>query len=250
MRKVLLYILLFTPVALNAGNNDDIFAKANAAYKNAQYDTAVKLYKQIILNGYESAELYFNLGNTYYKDKDIANAILYFERAKKLNPGDNDINFNLQLAQTMIVDKINVLPEFFLKRWWREFSELFSSDQWAIISVSTFLTFLVSFFVYLFSNQVWARKSFFWLGVVLLVCSVVSFSNSYRLYDVAHNHSGAIVMSPSVTLKSSPDDAGNDLFVIHEGTKVWITDEVADWQEIRIADGNKGWLKKADIEKI
>jgi tetratricopeptide (TPR) repeat protein len=244
------FLSYFLFISVSFANNASLFSKANEAYKKNQFDTAVVLYDSIVKSGFETPELYFNLGNVYFKKKDIANAILNYERARKLSPGDDDINFNLQLSQTMITDKINLLPEFFLTRWWRNFTELYSSDTWARFSISFFIAFLVFTILYLFANRMWLKKISFWIGIILLTVCVLSFSSSWYNKQAYQNRTSAIVMNPSVTIKSSPDENGTELFVIHEGTKVWVTDEVGEWLKIKIADGNNGWLKKVDVEPI
>jgi tetratricopeptide (TPR) repeat protein len=233
------------------GNNYiNIFDRANDFYKKEQYDTSIILYESILKSGVESSEVYYNLGNAYYKKKNIARAILNFERAHKLAPGDDNISFNLQLAQTMIVDKINTLPEFFLKHWWRYFSELFSSNGWGILSIIFFIVALILAIIYLFTVKLWLKKLSFWLVLILIAISIVSFFNSYQLKSRSLAKTSAIVMTPSITIKSSPDENGTDLFVIHEGLKVWVIDKVDNWSKIIIADGNSGWLKNSDIEPI
>ena len=251
MKKLKMFFLgCFLFSFISFANNNSLYIQANEAYKKGQFDTAVIIYDSIIKTGFETPGLYFNTGNAYFKKKDIANAILNYERARKLSPGDDEINFNLQLAQTMVTDKINILPEFFLTRWWRYLTELYSSDTWARFSISFFIAFLFFTILYLFANRMWMKKISFWMGIILLTFCLLSFSSSYYNKQVYQNNTGAIVMNPSVTIKSSPDDNGTELFVIHEGTKVWVTDEVGEWLKIKIADGNNGWLKKIDIEVI
>lgn len=249
-RIVLSIIVILIYSATYAIDNAKLFSEANNAYKKSEYNTAITLYHSILKEGVESADVYFNLGNAYYKQKDIANAILYYERAHKLNPSDDEINFNLQLAQTMIVDKINVLPEFIVFKWWRNFSELISSDSWAWTSIFTFIFALLAILLYLFVRIKWLKVCSFWFAVVFLFFSLTSFIHSYQIKSFNEAHTSAIVMSASVTLKSSPVDNGTDLFVLHEGSKVIILDSVGEWIKIKIADGNNGWLKKSDIEEI
>jgi tetratricopeptide (TPR) repeat protein len=242
--------LLIISISLYASNNYQIFNEANEAYKKSQYDTAIVLYHSILKTGNISAEVYFNLGNAYYKKKDIANAILNFERAHKISPSDDEINFNLQLAQTMVVDKINSLPEFILFKWWRVFTETMSSDSWAKTSILFFISTLISIMVYLFARLRWLKVGSFWFAAVFMLFSLTAIICSYQVKSNNENHSGSIVMSASVTLKSSPVDNGTDIFVLHEGAKVMIIDQVGEWIKIKIADGNNGWLKNSDIEKI
>ncbi len=252
MKKI---ILLFTFAAicqrlLLATDNNQIFIIANEYYKKGQYDSAIVLYKQILNSGYHSAEVYYNIGNAYFKKKNIPNAILYYERAHKLKPNDDEINFNLQLAQSMTVDKITPLPEFFLKRWWRAVTNLMSSDKWAILASISFITMLIFILLYLFSPWMSMRKLSFFIAIFLFISTLISISNSYSLKKNIENHKTAIIISPSVTIKSSPDENGTELFVLHEGTKVFIMDQIGDWLRIKIADGNNGWIKKEDLELI
>jgi tetratricopeptide (TPR) repeat protein len=226
------------------------FTIANEYYKKAKYDSAIIKYEGILAKGYESAEVYYNLGNSYYKKNNIPRAILNYERARLLKPNDDEINFNLQLAQTMVVDKINALPEFFLKRWWHSFSYLFSSDTWAVISISTFILMLISIGFYLFTSHSMLKKLSFYFAILLLLISGISLSHSLSLKREITSHQTAIIMTPTVNVKSSPDENGTEIFVIHEGTKVKIIDQVGDWVRIKIADGNNGWLKVNDMEKI
>jgi tetratricopeptide (TPR) repeat protein len=252
MRKFLIF-LVFTLLGLSwvyPADNRLLFEQANDLYKKANYDSAISIYESIEKSGFESAELYFNLGNSYYKKKQIASAILNYERAKLLSPNDEEINFNLQLAQTLIVDKINILPEFFVKRWWRNFSEIYSSDSWAWMSIGLFIITLICILIYLFSNRIVLKKVSFIFGIIFIFFSIIAFSHSCRLKSVNESKKSAIVMTATITIKSSPDDTGTDLFVLHEGTKVWVIDEVGEWIRIKIADGNNGWLKKEDIERI
>jgi tetratricopeptide (TPR) repeat protein len=246
----LLISVMFGILSMYSADNKILFEQANNEYKKASYDSAIVIYQNILKSGSESAELYFNLGNAYYKKKDIANAILNYERAKLLSPNDEEINFNLQLSQTLIVDKINMLPEFFIKRWWRNFSEMFSSDSWAWISIMLFIVTILTLALYLFSNRLVVKKLSFTCAVIFLLFSIISFSHSYRLKHINESKSSAIVMSASVTIKSSPDETGTELFVLHEGAKVWVVDEVGEWLRVKIADGNNGWLKREDVERI
>jgi tetratricopeptide (TPR) repeat protein len=251
MKKFIFSLLISSlGFSLFAADNGSLFEQANNAYKKSEYNAAISLYNSILKTGYEASDVYFNLGNAYYKKKDIANAILNYERAHRLNPGNDDINFNLQLSQTMIVDKINSLPEFIMFKWWRNFSEFLSSNSWAWASILFFILALISVAVYLFTRLRWLKISSFWIATVFTFFSLMSFIHSYQIKSLNESHTYAIVMSASVTLKSSPVDNGNDLFVLHEGTKVTIMDAVGEWLKIKIADGNNGWLKKSDIEEI
>jgi hypothetical protein len=190
------------------------------------------------------------LGNSYFRLKNIPQAILNFERAKLLAPEDEDINFNLALTSGFIVDKVNSIPDFFVYTWLKSIINTFTVNQWSIVSLSLFILSLFLIIAFLFSGKVSIRKLFFWTGILFFLFSITStfFAIKYR-YEIVNNNS-AIVMQAVSTAKSSPNDSSTDLFIIHEGTKVTISEELDDWTEIKLADGNVGWIKSKDIEKI
>lgn len=251
MNRILLSIIIsFITFSMLCANSNELLNKANNYYQKKQFDSAVIVYKKILFTGSESPKLYYNLGNAYFKQKMLPQAILNYERAKKLAPIDEDIEFNLQLAQSMAIDKINVLPEFFIKTWFKAITGIFKPDTWAVISILFFITSLIITLLYLFTTSASTKKVTFW---VVCVCLIISIKTAFMGFSEKANiedKTKAIVMEPSVTIKSSPDEKGNDLFVIHEGAKVTITDEVGEWREIKIADGSKGWLRLTDIEVI
>ncbi len=251
MKSLMIAILLSFSVSCLFGFQPDTLVRTgNDLYAKGQYYHAINVYEQVADSGYESAELYFNLGNAYYKINNIALAILNYERAKKLNPRDKDIKHNLAVANTRIVDKIDVIPELFLKNWITAIGNITSSDNWAIISVTSFILFLVLFLIYLFSSRIGMKKLTFWLGILIFFISVTSFYSSLKRKQFLTIKNSAIIISPTVTAKSSPAEWGVDLFVIHEGTRVIIIDSIDVWNEIRISDGKRGWISKSDLVKI
>lgn len=251
MKKIVFLIIsLSTVLYVNAQGVDSLLVKANNSYAKGNYQEAVGLYDSIVNLGYESPELYFNLGNAYYKQNVIAPAILNYERALRLAPNDNDIKYNLELTNRLVVDKIEVLPVFFITGWVRQLKNLLNSNIWAIISIASFIFTLIFLSIYLYSRNLGLKKASFWLAFFIIIISVISFIFSFQQKQKIESGKAAIVMSSSVTVKGSPDSSGTDLFVIHEGTKVWIDDKVADWKEIKLSDGSKGWLKSEDIEVI
>ncbi len=251
MKKILFLIFsVSTVLYLNAQEADSLFQKGNDLYAKGQYQDAIDIYENIISLGYESPEIYLNTGNAYYKQNVIARAILNYEKALMLVPNDNDIKYNLELANRLVIDKIEVLPVFFITGWIKSIRNLFSSDFWAIVSLSAFIIALIFISIFLYSRNLSLKKISFWLGFFIILLSAISyiFSNQQKQKILSGNT--AIVMNPSVTVKSSPDDSGTDLFVIHEGTKVSIDDQISEWKEIKLSDGSKGWLKAEDLEVI
>lgn len=251
MKKIFFFILAFLSTLFsNAQEADSLVVKANNLYSQGKYQEAVELYETIVEMGYESTELYYNIGNAYYKQNIVARAILNYEKALQLSPNDTDVKYNMDLVNRFVVDKIEVLPVFFVTGWFRDLRNKFSSDIWAIISMITFAVTLMFLSFYLYSRGLGFKKASFWISFFVIIISLTSFIFSKQQKQKILSGNTAIVMSPSVTVKSSPDASGTDLFVIHEGTKVWIEDRISDWNEIKLSDGSKGWLKTEDIETI
>lgn len=225
-------------------------SEANELYKQGKFEEAVKAYEFIIDTHLESPEIFYNLGNAYYKTGNIAPAILNYERAKLLSPNDKDIAYNLQLVQKHVVDKLEILPEFFLNRWFRGIQNSLAADAWSWISIILFFITLAFASLYLYSNREGLKKTGFFLGCIALIFSITSFSFASKRNDELINRKHAIVFSPSVTVKGAPDKSGTELFLLHEGTKVKVIDSLGDWRNIQLSDGNEGWLKKENIEMI
>lgn len=221
---------------------EDEFAKADAYYNDSKYDSALIVYNRIIDEGYFSAQLYYNIGNTYFKMRNVSMSIYYYERALKYEPCNQDIINNLSIANALITDKIEPLPEFFMAKWWRNVGNMFSADGWAICSIIVFAILMTALFLYLTARTKALKKSMFFtalLAIVLCVISVIFAVNKSR-YMKSNNE--AIIMKPTITVKSSPSSSGVDLFVLHEGTKVEIEESEGSWDKIRLADGSVGWL--------
>jgi len=229
---------------------DEAFLTANELYIEGKYEEAIGLYGDIAASGYQSPALFYNLGNAYYRSNKIPQAILNYERAALLSPGDEDISFNLELSRTFVRDRIEELPDFFLSRLWNGVRDKISAGAWAGISVILFISSLVFMAVFLISPTAGMKKAFFWLAIIFFLSFVMSYAFGLDQRNHLRDHSTAIVFSPVVSVKSSPDMGSADLFVIHEGTKVWVEDSIGDWRAVRLADGNKGWLLRNVIEMI
>ena len=239
-------LLMLLPMAANAATK----AEADSAYVNSNYQEAIKVYESLLKHG-ESAELYYNLGNAYYRTENITRAVLNYERALLLSPGDGDIRFNLQIARSKTIDKIVPESEMFFVTWYRSLVNIMSVDGWGRMALVSLALFIVLFLVYLFSARVWVQKVGFFGGGILLVVFVFSNFFAWQQRQQLLNREGAIVVAPSVTVKSTPAQNGTDLFILHEGTKVVITDgSMKSWREIRLADGKKGWIESKKIELI
>lgn len=225
-------------------------SEADSAYVRGQYQQAIKDYEALLKQG-ASAELYYNLGNAYYRTENMTRAVLNYERALLLAPSDRDIRFNLQMARSKTIDKITPEQEMFFVTWYRSLINLASVDGWARTALVSLTLAIVLALIYLFAGRVWLRKLGFFGAMVLIVVFILSNVFAHQQKDLLAHRRGAIVTAPAVTVKSTPDKKGTDLFILHEGTKVTITDaSMRDWRGIRLADGKEGWIEVRQIEQI
>lgn len=226
-------------------------ALADSAYINGDFATAASLYEQLLAGDKEATELYYNLGNSYYKTGDIGHAILNFERALLLNPGDQDARFNLKMAQAKTIDKVEDVPEIFFISWGKSLIDMQSANSWAICGIVFFVLFIVALYFFIFSKNITLKKVGFFGGLFFLV--VVVSANLFAAYQKGRleNRESAIIMQPSVTVRSTPSESGTALFLIHEGHKVGIKDNsMKSWKEIKLEDGKVGWVPATAIEII
>lgn len=243
---VLLALLLWLPLASRAITK----ANADSAYARQQYQQAIKDYEELLGDGV-SAELYYNLGNAYYRTDNITRAVLNYERALLLSPGDGDIRFNLQMARSKTIDKITPESEMFFVTWYHALVNIMSVDGWANTALVAFGLAIVLALAYLFSARILVRKVGFFGGLAFILVFVVANVFAYQQQQELVNRTGAIIISSAVPIKSTPSKSGTDLFILHEGTKVEITDgSMRDWKEIRVADGKEGWIETSKIEII
>ena len=251
---VALLILLLWPAAMSAQQTDyadSLWNAANQAYAEGRWADAVDGYELISGMGLESAALYCNTGDAYFKDGNPAKAILYYERALKLDPSYSDARYNLELLNSAIQDRIEELPEFVLKTWFRNFSYVMDSDGWAVCFIVFLAMTLAMMLVFILSGSVGGRRTGFFLGIVMLLAAVLSLTFSIWQKKDAMSADQAIIMRPVTSVKSSPSaEAATDLFILHEGTKVKLLDEVGVWKNIELADGRQGWIPSADLEVI
>jgi tetratricopeptide (TPR) repeat protein len=248
--KTLITTILVLLISVSAYAQDSLLVKANQQYAAGEYEQAIAIYQEILNSNLESAEVYYNLGNAFYKTGRFTRSIINYERGRLLAPNDEDIQFNLELANQHVVDAIDPLPKLFFIRWWNNLSNKFTADGWAKISVIAFIFTLILAGLFFFSTSPGLKRMSFWFGILIAVISVFSFNFAARQEKRMTEHRFAVITQPSVTVKSSPSEGGTDLFLIHEGLKVEIKDSLGTWKEIRLADGNQGWLPDSSMEKI
>lgn len=223
---------------------------ADSEYSKGNYIQAIHDYTALLKNG-ESAELFYNLGNAYYRTDNITRAVLFYERALLLSPGDDDIRFNLSLARTKTIDKITPVSEMFFVTWYRMLVNSRSVDSWAFIAIVSIVLVLLSLPVYLFGRQLWLRKIGFFGALCFLLVFLFSNLFAYQLKQKLDHRTGAIIMTPTVAGKKTPSGTAASVFVLHEGTKVEVTDDtMKGWKYIRLADGREGWMESRHLEMI
>jgi tetratricopeptide (TPR) repeat protein len=223
---------------------------ANELYAKGDYSNAAKQYEKILSNEGMAPEIYFNLGNAYYKSNEIGRSILNYERALRLSPSFDDARFNLELVQLKVVDNIVPTQTFFIGRWIQNLVKLLTSNQWLFFSVGVFIFCILFAFIFVFGPSRFLRKSSFYISTVLLGVSFFALIFSGIRKTQMCNHREAIVMSGVISVKSSPDKSGTDLFQLHEGAKVSIKSTLGQWTEIKLANGSVGWVEQVNIEKI
>lgn len=243
-------LLLLVSISAGASSAKDMWKSAQESYTQGRFEDALKTYNEIEKSGYVSWQLFYNLGNTYFKLKDNARAILYYERALKLNPAGEDIKSNLELVREFSIDKIDAVPEFIIYTWIKSLNYSFSSDTWSMMSIIFLLFIVLLILYYRYGHRRGFRKLAFLSSIFFALLLLFAISFAWSQKHSFNQRDAAIVINPVVSVKSTPDMSGKDLFILHEGAKVLIKEEVGQWRRIEIADGRQGWLSSLDAEII
>lgn len=251
---VMLLLLMSLPLSLQAQGGsqvDSVWNAANAAYAEGRWNDALAGYEEISAMGWESAALYCNMGDAFFKDGNIGKAILFYERSLKLDPSYSDARHNLELLNSMIQDRIDPVPEFILKVWARDICYLMDSDSWAAAFLVFLAITLAMLLLFILAPGIGGRRTGFFTGLVTLLLAIFSISFSIWQKNEYMSTEKAIVTRPVASVKSSPSsESATDLFVLHEGTKVTVIDKVGTWNNVELADGRQGWIPSADMEAI
>jgi hypothetical protein len=242
--------MLMTAAFVSAAEADSLKVLGDSAFAKEDFKTAVTHYKAVAEMG-ESAAVCYNLGCCSYRLDDMARSVLWFERAALLDPSDEDIRFNLDMARSKTIDHITPRHEMFFTAAWHSMTSWLSADEWAAWAVAFFVGMLLLFFMYFFSSDIVVRKTGFFGALLSLVLVLLTNALAYSQRRMQVERSGAIVMTPAVTVKSTPSKSGTELFVLHEGTRVEILDNsMKEWVEVQIADGKVGWMEREQLEQI
>lgn len=247
---VSLFALFLACVATRTLAQQQLIDSAAIAYDSAQYQRSIEAYEQIANQYGVNPELYYNLGNAYYKQKNYPKAILNYERCLLYNPSNTDARQNLELARLQCVDKIEAIEPMFLVAWHDAVRDALSCDTWGTLAIVLFLLFIAGCFCYFFGRVTSLRKAGFYGGILAIVLSLICVHYAGAQRDHIQQRDYAVVMTPSVIVRSSPAESGTQLFTIHEGLKVKVRSTLSGWSEIELADGNVGWMPSNGLEVI
>jgi len=244
---ILLFAMLFGVIS---AATDSLFIKGNQLYQQGRYELALEQYRMILESGLESADLYYNMGNAAYRSNSIGYAILYFEKALKLDPSHEDASNNLEFASRYRVDTFEEVPELFIRTWMRAFLMRFSERTWSLVSLLLFALITLSVLVYIFARPLLLKKVGFFTALIGIAIFISTFAAAIARHKSIVHPDAAIILAPSVVVRSSPSDTGTELFILHEGTRIKVNEGVTGWQNIRVIDGREGWISSSDFESI
>jgi len=223
---------------------------AKVAYTSGDFAKAAHLYLRVAEHGYESSQLYYNIGNCYYKQMQIASAIYFYQKALKLDPSFEDAKYNLKLAQELIVDKIEAVSPPFYKRWYKSIYTALPPNTWAVLTVIFFVVFIIGMFILFSPINMVLRRIAIPISIFALIFSILIFAIASSSYNYVVNKNLGVIMEPTVFVRSTPSEEGTPLFTIHEGLTVKITNFIDGWYQIRLDDGRVGWLPQNTLEEV
>ena len=232
------------------GPSDSLYRVANELYESGDFESALTLFREIVKRGVESADLYYNMGNASYRSNNIGYAILYFEKALKLDPSHEDAAYNLLHVSQFRVDVFDEIPELFIRSWIRSAVTLLPEKVWSMLAIALFTLMLFMGILYLFARSLVLKKTGFYSALVALLLFGLSLGSAVSQHQRIVTPAEAIILAPSVVVRSTPSESGTELFILHEGTRVGLREEVAGWSNIRVVDGREGWISVADFESI
>lgn len=250
--KRILYLLLIVSLSLSKAQAQDaeLFQQGNSAYAEGNYEAAVEAYEQILESDQTAAEVHYNLANAHYKLNHIGPSIYHYEKALQLDPGDSDIRNNLQFAQNMTVDAIEETGQNNFARWWDSFLGSFSTTGWATAGIVCMVLFVLLFLAYYFNGLPLRKRLFFLAGMLFLFLSLSSVVLGFLRADQLQDQNFAIIYAEEVGISSEPNSRGEDLFFLHEGTKVEVLEDFEEWYKIELANGNQGWIQQQALKKL
>ncbi len=250
MKQIIVLLLFFTSSIVLAQTANDLFIEANTLYKNGNYSEAIKLYEEIEASENISSELYFNLGNSYSKLNKVAPSIYNYEKAIQLNPLNQDALNNLIIAKRLTLDRIEELPKSIFQKINKNLFQKFTYDTWAIITIILSVLASLLFLLYYFSYTPSKKRLFFITSTLSFLLLIVGLVITYSQYNQSKNTIEAIIFSEEAEVKNAPTNDSNEIFILHEGTKVKVLDTVDDWKKIKLADGKTGWMFSKNLKEF
>lgn len=243
-------IFIFSLSGIAAQTPQERYAQAGELYSSGDFSGAAAIYRKLYEEGFRNSDLLYNAGNAFFKTGDYASAILFYERARLVDPADEDIGYNLQIARSRVTDRFETIPQLFFVRWFDFMALLAPTNVWAIIALALFVAAMLCAVIFLTIARAKGRLLSFWLAVVALLFSALTVSLALRNDSLVNHNSGAVITCSIVTGRSAPGDNGSELFIIHSGSKVTVEQELGGFLEVRLPDGHKGWIRSECMEKI
>ncbi|MFA3782436.1 tetratricopeptide repeat protein [Melioribacteraceae bacterium 4301-Me] len=247
---IFFFFVIFSVSAVYSQSVEQLMKQGNDLYQKGDYEQAINMYSEILNKGYESAPLYYNLANAYFRANKLGLAILYYEKGLKLKPDDEDIQYNLKIANSRTVDKIQELPKLFFAQWWEILITSLSINALSVLLIIVFIAFLSSVAVYLLSKNFRLQRASFFSGSIILALLIIVLIVFIARINRETSSNYAVLIEPSITAKIAPDEKSSDAFLIHEGIKFQLLDHVNGWSEIKLNDGKIGWLPDNSFGKI
>ena len=248
--KKILFLLLIIANSVTAQNVDSLFVSANNLYKNGKFNEAIELYKKVESQALVSSELYYNLGNSYYKLNKVGPSIYYYEKALKLNPLNEDVKNNLIFAKRLALDNIEQLPQTLLQKFNTNYLQKLSYNQWAIVAIIFSVLASLLFLLFYFAEGSSKKRFYFTTSIVSFIILITSLFITYNQYNLSKNKIEAIVFAEKTDVRNAPTLNSEEVFTLHEGTKVFVLDGVDNWKKIKIKDGKLGWVIASDIKLL
>ncbi|WP_028891407.1 tetratricopeptide repeat protein [Tenacibaculum sp. 47A_GOM-205m] len=250
MKKLAILLFLLVSFSTLAQNTNDLFSNANSLYKEGNYDEAIKLYKQIESQNIASSELYYNLGNCYYKLNKVAPTIYNYEKALQLNPLNEDAKNNLILAKRLTLDRIEALPKSVFQKFNENYLQKLTYNAWAIVTVVISFIASILFLLFYFAYSPNKKRLYFSTSIISFLLLIISITITYSQYSQSKNTVEAIIFTEEISIKNEPISDSDDVFSLHEGTKVFILDSVDNWKKIKLADGKIGWTQSKNLKEL
>ncbi len=246
----LFFLLLMGSLSAQQMPPGAMMQRANEAYRSGEYARAQALYDSLLAHGYRSKALYYNLGNCHYRQRAYGPAVLAYERALLLGPGDRDIRHNLALVRSRLADEIDPLPEFFLRKWWRGLVRLFPPNTWAILAIAGLWIGGAGWLRWQVATTRPARKRGFFAGWIALCLGIFFLLLAYSGRQMREHSGRGVLMQPEAVLRIAPEEASKEILRLHEGTTFLMLDRISDWYKVRLPNGEEGWLPVTAFEAI